>query len=52
LRIAVGLVQPTATDMLHGDVAPLVNGQPTQNNRIDIADALQILRKVVGLVTF
>jgi hypothetical protein len=38
--------------MLHGDVAPLVNGVTTQNNVIDIADALLILRKVVGLVSF
>jgi hypothetical protein len=52
LRFAVNLIQPTATDMLHGDVAPLVNGVPTQNNQIDIADALLILRKVVGLVSF
>jgi len=52
LRFAVGLEQPTATDLLHGDVAPLVNGLPTQNNRIDIGDALLILKKVVGLVTF
>lgn len=52
LRIAVNLEQPTVTDMLHGDVAPLVNGLPTRNNAIDIADALLILRKTVGLVTF
>lgn len=52
LRIAVGLDQPTATDLLHGDVAPLVSGATTQDNRIDIADALLILRKTVGLVTF
>jgi hypothetical protein len=38
--------------MIHGDVAPLVNGLPTQNNTIDIADALLILRKTVGLATF
>jgi hypothetical protein len=52
LRIAVSLEQPTVTDMLHGDVAPLVNGVPTRNNAIDIADALLILRKTVGLATF
>ena len=52
LRIAVGLIEPTAIDLLHGDVAPLVNGLPTQNGQVDIADALLILRKVVGLVTF
>jgi hypothetical protein len=52
LRFAVGLEQPTANDLLHGDVAPLVNGVPTQNSQIDIADALLILRKVVGGVIF
>jgi hypothetical protein len=52
LRIAVGLIQPTAVDLLHGDIAPLVNGLTTQNGQIDIGDALLILRKVVGLVTF
>ena len=52
LRIAVGLEQATATDMLHGDIAPLVDSAPTRNNAIDIADALLILRKTVGLATF
>jgi cytochrome c peroxidase len=52
LRIAVGLVQPSPEQMLHGDVAPLVNGVPAPDNRIDIADALVILRKVVGLINF
>ncbi|MCM2356638.1 MAG: hypothetical protein NDI77_00640 [Geobacteraceae bacterium] len=52
LRMATGLVEVTSLDMLHGDVAPLVDGVPTQNNAIDVADALLILRKAVGLVTF
>jgi hypothetical protein len=34
--------------MLHGDVAPL--GAP--NNRIDTADALMILKKSVGVMSF
>ncbi|MCM2356639.1 MAG: Ig-like domain-containing protein [Geobacteraceae bacterium] len=53
LRIAVSLDTPSATDMLHGDVAPLdANGVPAPDNRIDVADALVILRKVVGLIQF
>jgi cytochrome c peroxidase len=52
LRIAVGLVQPSAADLLHGDVAPFLNGAPAPDGRIDIADALTILRKVVGLISF
>jgi cytochrome c peroxidase len=52
LRIAVGLVQPSAAQLLHGDVAPLVNGVPAPNGRIDVSDALAILREVVGLIGF
>jgi cytochrome c peroxidase len=52
LRIAVGLLQPSAADLSHGDVAPLVNGLPAPDGRIDLSDALLILRKVVGLTSF
>jgi Protein of unknown function (DUF1566) len=48
LRIAVNLVAPTVDDILHGDCAPL--GAP--DGVIDTADALLILRKVVGLTNF
>jgi hypothetical protein len=46
LRMAVGLITPTAADLIHGDVAPL--GAP--NGKIDISDALLIMRNVVGTV--
>jgi cytochrome c peroxidase len=52
MRIAVGLDPVTPLDLLHGDVAPLVNGVPAPDNTINVADALLILRKVVGLVSF
>jgi cytochrome c peroxidase len=52
LRISVGLIVATPQDLLHGDVAPLVNGIPTQNGVIDAGDALLILKKAVGLVSF
>jgi cytochrome c peroxidase len=52
LRIAVGLDAPSSNEMLRGDVAPLVNDVPAPDGRIDVADALVILRKVVGLVNF
>ena len=52
LRISTGLIVPTQLDMLRGDVAPMVNGVPQPDNSISIADALLILRKVVGLVSF
>jgi len=52
LRITVGLVPVSQTFLDHGDVAPLVNGAPAIDNLIDIRDALIILRKVVGLVSW
>ena len=52
LRIAGGLIVPTAADMSHGDVAPLVNGIPQPNDSIDIGDVVVILRKAVGLVNW
>lgn len=45
LRIAVGIIPPTADDLVTGDVAP-------PGGVIDIADALLILRKSVGLSSF
>ena len=52
MRITTGLVTATPQDLLHGDVAPLVNGVPAPDNVINVADALLILRKLVGLVSF
>ena len=52
LRVAVGLVTPTPAQLLHGDVAPLVNGIPAPDDLIEVADALAILKKVIGLLKF
>jgi hypothetical protein len=52
LRIASGLDAPTASDLDHGDVAPLVNGRPRPDNKVDINDVVAILRKAVGLPSF
>lgn len=53
LSIAVNLIPKTLDDSNHGDVAPLgLNGKPQPDGVIDIMDALIILRKVVGLVTW
>jgi hypothetical protein len=51
LRITVGLDLPSATELLHGDVAPLVIGG-APDNVINVADALLIMNKVVGLTSF
>ena len=45
-------MQPSDEQKLHADVAPLVNGVPAPNGVVDVADALLILRKVVGVVSF
>lgn len=52
LRHAVSLITLDADQFAHGDVAPLdVNGIPNPNGVVDVADALIILRRVVGLIT-
>jgi stage V sporulation protein SpoVS len=52
LRIAAGLVSASAADLLHGDVAPLRAGLPSQNGAVDVSDAQIILRKAAGLLDF
>ena len=49
LRIAAGLDTPTAAQLAHGDVAPVVGGQRHPDGKIDLADAIAILRKYVNL---
>jgi cytochrome c peroxidase len=48
LRFAVNLAAPSSDDMMRGDVAPL----SAPDGKIDVDDALLILKKVVGLVSF
>jgi hypothetical protein len=49
LRSVVGLKVPTSTEKLRFDVAPIINGVATPDGKIDIRDALAILKMVVGL---
>jgi hypothetical protein len=49
LRIAAGIDTPSATDLLHGDVAPLADGKRLPDGKIDISDVVAILRKAAGL---
>ena len=51
-QIALGRVTPTASQLAHGDVAPLVNGVPAPDGQIDVADVLIIERKALELVNF
>lgn len=46
-RMAIGLVTPTANQLLHGDVAPAGG-----NGVIDSADVARIRRKALGLESF
>lgn len=52
LKIAVGLIAPSVSDLAHGDVAPLVNGKPQPDGSIDIGDAVVILRKAIGILSW
>ncbi|TCV77497.1 dockerin type I repeat-containing protein, partial [Sulfurirhabdus autotrophica] len=47
-RMALGLLQPTADQLMHGDVAP--NAAP--DGIIDAADVSRIRRKALGLESF
>jgi hypothetical protein len=49
LNFAMNIETPTATEILHGDVAPLVNGVSQPDGIINLGDTIVILRRVVGL---
>jgi len=51
LRMSVGTLAPTADQKTAADVAPAVGwGQPVGDKRVTVADAVRILRSIVGLV--
>ncbi|MFQ5642938.1 MAG: hypothetical protein ACE5FQ_04475 [Thiogranum sp.] len=52
LRIPVRGVIATREQLQHGDVAPLIGGEPSPNGVIGIGDILSIQRKALGLVSF
>ena len=52
LLLSAGIVPVTPGDLAHGDCAPLVGGRPQPNGVIDIGDAVVILRKALGTVTW
>ncbi|GFO70336.1 hypothetical protein GMLC_39150 [Geomonas limicola] len=52
LQASLGLEPVSAALLAHGDVAPLVDGAPRPDGRIDAGDVLVIMRKIVGLVDF
>jgi hypothetical protein len=52
LKIVLGIVQATDAEKANGDVAPLINGLPAPDGKLDVADVVVTLRKAVGLENF
>jgi hypothetical protein len=52
LQICIGFVSAHDDDLLRGDVAPFINGKPAPDGKLDVGDALLILRRAVDLVTW
>ncbi len=52
LKMAAGIITPTAADLAVGDVAPLSGGIPNPNGIINVGDVVVIMEKAVGLVTW
>ena len=52
LKAAVGIITLSKGEETFLDVAPLVSGKPAPDGVVDVKDALLILRKTVGLVTW
>ncbi|MEA5113541.1 MAG: C1 family peptidase [Geobacteraceae bacterium] len=52
LQAAIGNVATTGTLLSHGDVAPLINGVPSPDLKITTADAVVLLQRAVGLVSW
>ncbi|WP_183360523.1 hypothetical protein [Geomonas limicola] len=52
LKAAVGDLVLTPSQRFHADVAPLRNGRPDPDGKVDLGDVLLILRRVVHLVSW
>jgi len=50
LQASVGLITLTPAEQKNVDVAPLVNGKPQPNGKIDLGDVLVILERAVGSI--
>lgn len=51
-QIAMGVLTPTPLQLQHADVAPLINGLPAPDGIMNIGDALLILRRVSGMISW
>jgi hypothetical protein len=52
LMASSGLKKLTIAQKARGDVGPLVNGKPMPDDAITSGDALVIIKKIIGLVSF
>ena len=52
MQIATGIIPATASDLMHGDVAPLKNNKPNPDRKIDLADVMILLRKAIGAISW
>jgi hypothetical protein len=52
LKGAVGELVLTPGQLFHADVAPLKDGRPNPDGKVDLGDVLLILRRVVHLVSW
>jgi len=52
LKITVGEITPTADDIRHGDIAPIVNGIPQPDGKVNLGDTIVILRRTIGLTSW
>jgi hypothetical protein len=50
LQMSVGIISPSNSQILRLDVAPMVNGVSMGDGKVDIEDAMVILRMAVGLI--
>lgn len=49
IKLVVNQKAPTAQELSHYDIGPLLGGKPNPNGKIEIVDAILILRKALGL---
>jgi hypothetical protein len=52
IRMVVNKTTPSAAELAHYDIGPLVGGKPNPDGKIEIVDAILILRKALGLTSW
>lgn len=48
IKIVVSNATPSARELLHGDVGPLLNGKRNPNGKLDMVDGILLQRKALG----